>query len=712
MALIGTIRKNNWILIVAIGLALAAFILMDMFSGDKSVFGSQNATTLGTIDGQKVDVNEFYRVENALYPNSGGDMYARRNVLWDYFVEEAIIKKEAEALGLNVGRDEMMDLQYGTNLSPIIQQRFRDNTTGQVNREQLTQIKQLIESNGVQAAISNGQLGPSFPHYWSHQMREVEKDRLQSKLSTLVQKSVYTPTWMAEMTHTAQNEKVDFTYVKIPFDEVTDEVSVADSDLQAYLNDHKTKYLNDEETRKVGYLTFNIVPSTKDSTEIRDRVAGLISNFQEADDDSTFVLNNNGIISNVYFKKDQVSKAFADTLANAPIGAVVGPYLDGKTYTVAKLLDRKVIPDSVRSRHILITAKTDVEYQQAFQKIDSLKNLIEAGTHRFDSLAVQFSQGPSAPKGGDLGFAAPNRMVKPFNDLIFYEAEFGKVYPVVSNFGVHLVEVLDQKFLGEEESLQYATISETIIPSSATQKAVYNVALDFIANNADLEAIKASADQNPDLTFEYSPALKRNDFIVGTLGSGLGSRDMIKWAFNGNTEVGQRSDDIYEYQDPVDFYANKYVVAGLVSIQPAGNVAVANVRDEIHPLVVNLKKGEAVKGKIGGQDLTAIAATYNTQVDTITAASFNSSYLPDLGSEPKVIAAACNLEPNSVSQPIVGTNGIYLVRVSNKTAPTTASNIPSLRKQAAGTYQAQVNRQLLQAMRKTANIKDNRSIFY
>ena len=114
----------------------------------------------------------------------------------------------------------MMDLQYGTNLSPIMQQRFRDPSTGQVNRAQLTQLKELIESGGVQGAIEQGQLAPSFPYYWSHQMREVEKDRLQSKLGALVQKSVFVPTWMAEMTHTAQNQKVDFTYVKIPFGEI------------------------------------------------------------------------------------------------------------------------------------------------------------------------------------------------------------------------------------------------------------------------------------------------------------------------------------------------------------------------------------------------------------------------------------------------------------------------------------------------------------
>jgi len=139
---------------------------------------------------------------------------------------------------------------------------------------------------------------------------------------------------------------------------------------------------------------------------------------------------------------------------------------------------------------------------------------------------------------------------------------------------------------------------------------------------------------------------------------------------------------------------------------------VANVKEEILPLVTNIKKGDAVKGKVSGQSLVAIARTYNAEVDTVKSANFTSSYLPELGSEPKVIAAACNMAPNSVSQPIVGNAGIYVVKVSNKTAPTAAVNIPSLRKQASGVYQGQVNRQLMQAMRKTAKVKDNRSTFY
>ncbi len=711
MALITTIRNNSWILVVVIGFALAAFILMD-FSG-QGVGGGGGPTDMGTVAGKKLDINEFNRAEAALYPNAGGDVYGRRSVLWDYFVEEAIVEKEAEALGLSVSADEMMELQFGNNLSPIMSQRFRDPNTGQVNREQLSQIRSMIEGGTVREAIDQGQLQPSFPAYWSHQMKEIKKDRLQSKLNTLVQKSIYTPSWMAEMMHNDGNQKMNFNYVKIPFDDVdASGISVTDSELQSYLNENKAKFVSDEETRRVSYATFNIVPTKKDSTDLYETVAKLLPGFNNTDDDSLFVDTNYGTISNVYFNKSQVSSAFADKLFTMAPGTAAGPFVDGRKYTIVKLLDRKTMPDSVDSRHILINAKTDVEYRAAFAKIDSLKNLIEAGSNSFEELARAHSQGPSGPKGGNLGYSQLNKMVKPFNDLIFYEAEKGKVYPVVTNFGVHLVEVLGYKFIKNEEGVKFATISESIIPSDFTQKQVYNKALEFAAKHRTLEAMATAAEANPDIKIETSAGLKKNDFFVGTLGAGEGSRSMVKWAYSGKASKGVVSSDVYEYQDPAEFFDNKYVIAGLKSVQKAGSVSIADVRDEIEPIVLNQKRGEAIKGKISGQSLGAIASSYNSQVDTITGATFNSSYLPELGSEPNVLAAAYNMEANATSQPIVGNNGIYVIQLLNKTLPTAVTNLPQVKKQASSAYQTQVGRQLIQAMKKTVKIKDSRSTFY
>ena len=89
MALISTIRKNSALIVVLIALGLLGFIIQDMTAGQNSIFGSMQSS-IGKINGQKVDLNEFNRTESILYAGSAGDIYARRNALWDYFVEKAL----------------------------------------------------------------------------------------------------------------------------------------------------------------------------------------------------------------------------------------------------------------------------------------------------------------------------------------------------------------------------------------------------------------------------------------------------------------------------------------------------------------------------------------------------------------------------------------------------------------------------------------------
>src|SRR5690606_6070364 len=103
------------------------------------------------------------------------------------------------------------------------------------------------------------------------------------------------------------------------------------------------------------------------------------------------------------------------------------------------------------------------------KRIDSLKTLIEAGTHQFDSLAMQFSQdGGSASKGGFYDYVAPNQFVSEYSDLIFFSGEIGKLYSVRSTYGVHLIEPMGREFTDENnktERIRVAYISKPIVPS-------------------------------------------------------------------------------------------------------------------------------------------------------------------------------------------------------------------------------------------------------
>ncbi|MCB9038520.1 MAG: peptidylprolyl isomerase [Lewinellaceae bacterium] len=683
-----------------IGLGLGGFIIMDMTSGQQSVFGSSQFT-VGEIDGQKLDWNQFNRVEQVLYGNSGGEVFSRRKQLWDYFVEEAIVQEEAEALGLEVSKTELIDLEFGSNPSPVIRQRFMDPNTRQINFQQLNQIKTAIE-NGTFT-------DPQMRAFWAHQEKEIIKERLQSKINAMVSKAIYTPTWMAEMGNQEQ-AGIDMAYVKIPFDEIDNtEISLSDEDYKNYLKAHESRYRQEEETRKLEYAVFDVLPTSADSAKLREKVVELIPQFETTENDSAFVERNYGTINGFYLSKEELSPAIADTAINLPVGSVYGPYIDQGSYKAMKILAHQTIADSADTRHILISADTPEKFTAAKKTIDSLENLLATGVATFDSLAIKFSQDPgSASKGGKYEDVTPNQFVPEYNEVLFVTGQIGQRYKVRSSFGWHLIEVLSRS-ANTSERVKTAFIEERIVPSEDTQNDVYEQALAFVGKNRKLEDMRQSVEAEG-LALETSGGLKKNDFTVGSLGAGQASRDIVRWAFNAGE--GEVSPEIYGFQDPVDYYTNKYVVAGLKSIQPAGMPSVENIKDEIEQLVINEKKGEMIAQRIQGDNLEAIAGNFSSQVDTLRNVTFGASFIPNLGSEPKVVGVAFTMDQGQVSKPVVGKSGVYVIKVVRKPEAAPANNIPQLRRSIAAPVRSQVPGQLIQAMKKNAEIEDNRSRFY
>ncbi len=708
MALISKIRNNSWLLVVLLALGLGGFVLMDMVSGQQSVFGS-GRTRLADIDGRKVDVNEFNRVDQILYGNSGADVYARRDYLFNFYVEETLLQEEAEEIGLGVSKEELVDLQFGVNLSPIIQQRFVNPNTGQVDRNILNQYR---------TAIQNGTLDPQLRQFWAIQEKEIITDALKRKLTTMLTKAVYTPNWLLEMMGQEQAQKVDFAYVQVPYDVVDNsEVALTDEDFENYLEAHKAKYWQDEETRRVAYVAFDVVPTPEDSASLRKTIEDLIPAFAETEDDSLFVENNYGYIeTNV--KKEQLPPVIADTVFVAPVGSVIGPYIDQGEYRAVKILDRKVIPDSVRARHILKRVSAPEQVAQAQRTIDSLKNLIETGQAIFDSLAVAFSDDPSnAGKGGDLGWFGEGMMVKPFNDACFFEGEPGKLMVVYTQFGIHLVEVTDRKFINNTEAVKLAYITQPIVPSEATQSRVRNEALDFVEKFPTLEELRAALAERPDLTLEVSPPLTANDYSVGALGSGPAAREIVRWAFGydpntGEPDVGDVSPNIYTFQPEGAYYVDKFVVAALQAVQEPGLPSVDYIRDEIEPLVLNEKKGALISEQIKGKELEAIAAQYELSVDTARNVNFGSSVISGIGSEPRVLGWAFVLDQGQQSDPIAGNNGVYVIEVTFKPAPTPPANLAIFRQTAALSARSQIQARVMDALKELADIEDYRARFF
>lgn len=714
MAMIQKIRRNWWLLVLPLALALLAFVMMDMMSGGGSgVSVFSNPNLMAEVNGEKVYADEFSRRLNIAYGNSQGDRNQQVSSLWNFYLEDIILRQEAEELGVGVSKDELDDLMYGTNLSPVMNQLFRDPNTGQVNRDLINQYR---------TAIENGELDPQTQGFWNHQQYVIIKERLKEKVNNIAAKGMYIPTWQAEMIATDQNNKIDFAYVKVPFDVIDEtEIALSDADYSAYLKEKQKEYTLEEEARRVSYIIFDVNPSAADSALVYNNMDSLARMLLDPTANDTLIIEaNSGVIDPSFSKKDVIPASIADTVFNMAVGGVYGPYLEEGAYKVLKLVDRKPMPDSIRARHILIKADPTNQpvVNQAFSTIDSLKTLIETGVASFDSLAVQFSQDGSAAKGGDLGFVGFNTpYVKPFNDAVV-NGEIGELQIVGTQFGVHLIEVTEKQYINNEPGVKLAQVQEPIIPTEATRAQVEDVALTILESSTTIADLQAAVAQNEALSLETSPDLKATDYFIPGLGGGQSTRDIIRWAFGnvveiGEPAIGEVSPELYSYQDQELYYTNKYVLVALETIRFPGKPKLDQVKSLIEPEVLKEKKSQMIVEQMGtSTNLASLAAQFGVAQDTAKGVSFTSAYITDVGAEPEVVAKAFKLDLNQASPPIVGQTGVFVVMPVYKPAATAPTNVPQVRRTQLSSLQGQVRSRLLNALKKQAEVENNLSRFF
>ncbi len=706
MALIGKIRKNFWFVLILLGLALAAFILMDMTSAGNAG-GAASSLTLGSVAGQKIDYRAFQQAESSYYRNQNVDNFTKRKSIWDFFVEKIVVEKEASALGLGVSKDELMDLQFGTVPSEVIRRNWVNPQTGQLDQASLQQFRSAIENNE--------EMNPEFRAYWAEQEKQILKEEMQKKLNNIVKKSVFTPSWMAEQNHVLDNKTVDFRFVKIPFDQIDGAgITVSDSDINSYVKSNGKKYDSPVEKRIVEYVTFDVRPTAADSASIRERMSSLKAEFLRTNDDSLFAVSNAGTYNHLYAPASELPVDARTQITNLEPGEVYGPFHAQGRYIVTKMIDKKRIPDTVSAQHILRNAtRGDVASEAAAKKfIDSLRNEYRRGVS-FDTLAVRHSQDPgSGAKGGDLGEFTQTTMVPEFATACFANGTEGGIYTVQTQFGYHLIKVNKRKFNDDELKYRISTISTPITPSQETQDARYDLATQIVTANRDANSLRAALKDIPNVYMQESPGLVENDYNIGDLGATNSTREIIRWAYDPSTEVGEVSPEIFQYTDPVNYYDNKYVLASLKSIIPKGLPSAANIRSEVEPLLLNKKKAEKYVAGLSYNTLEELATAHGVEVKTSSGINYKAAGVPGLGTEREAVATAFKLDAQAISKPIVGETGVIVVQPLSVSEPAPTTNLATIKQNLTNTVRSQVDFNLIKNMKKRSDIEDGRKEFF
>jgi peptidyl-prolyl cis-trans isomerase D len=545
--------------------------------------------------------------------------------------------------------------------------------------------------------------------YWAEIEKQIVKDRLQGKMNNLVTKAIYTPTWLVDEGYKELTQPVDFEYVRVPFDRVDDkDATVTDADYASYLSENQSRFISDEETRSIEYVNVDVIASPEDSAKLLAKISDLKEKFRTAEKDSAFAAANGGGM-NPQYMTSETAGANLKELFGTSVGTVIGPYVESKAYWLAKLVEKRSAPDSVRSRHILIKPSQQNQNPQAVA--DSLKKLLDVNPGLWDSLNMKFSDDAvSKMRGGDLNFAAQGMFFAEFNDMIFYTAQQGKFYTVATQAGVHVIQVTGVKAGKNETRIKVALLREQIIPSDATDRKASNLANELLTSSKNLEDLRKNV-QAKGLVIVPTPPFKINDASAGQLGGSDGVRQIIRWAYE--SKVGERCKTTFALRDQGEAYNSKYVVAAVKSIVPKGVPSVADVKEQITPMVKNRKKGEVLKAKFGSGDMKTIVSEFNARIDTAKGVTFNATFVPNLGSESKVIGSVFTLENGQTSKPIIGETGVFLARLTGKNA---VANSPVdkniLRTQLVGQTKGMVRNAITRSLKKNGNITDNRSKFF
>jgi len=140
---------------------------------------------------------------------------------------------------------------------------------------------------------------------------------------------------------------------------------------------------------------------------------------------------------------------FTEAVRNVKSGQVVPTLVrSGAGFHILKVIERRdggAQMTQTRARHILIRPSPQVSQQAASRRLLEFKRQIESGAKSFEALAREHSEDGSGPQGGDLGWVNPGAFVPEFEDAMNRLEINGISDPVVSRFGVHLIQVVDRR---------------------------------------------------------------------------------------------------------------------------------------------------------------------------------------------------------------------------------------------------------------------------
>ena len=665
MATLQTIRKHSGWLVAIIGLALFAFIAGD---AAQVLQPHQNSQNVGKINGKKIDaqtyqklVEEYTQAINFVRGTTSlteAENAQIKDEVWNTLVSSMLIEEQASKLGLTITTAELQaTIDEGTD--PLLaQSAFRNQTTGQFDRDIL--MKFLADYASMDVEMMPAEYVDYYHqlyNYWKFLESNIKSSLLMKKYEALITAAQLSNPVAAEYNFNARNTNAEVAYAVVPFNSIADSlVKVSNADIKQIYNAKKELYKQPAETRAIRYIDVPVIPSQADRDELLKEVAEYAEQMETAEDLGALIRLANSTVaySEVPVSSNGLPSDIVARIDSVQGSEVYGPYYNqaDDSYNAFRIMAKAEYPDSVQYRQIQIA---DADATRAKELADSIFKALKQGAN-FAELATKYNQ-PTEPiwiaTSHYEGAAITGDNATYLNTLFGMKNNELKQLNIAG--GELIIQVLNTK--NKIEKYTAAVIKRPAYFSNETYAEAYNKLSAFVADNQTLEDLEANAEE---AGFRLYPVNELSN-AAHTIGGVQGTREALRWAFN--AEKGEVS-QIFEAGEN-----DHLMVVALADIHKAGYRPAEQFTEMFRMQAVNDKKAEKILADAKSVKTMQEALALNgVKTDTLRRVTFSSpAYVSKtFSSEPVLSGAVANLEEGAFSAPIKGNGGIYFLQLIKK----------------------------------------------
>ena len=695
MAVLEKLRGWGIVLSILVALPLLLFII-DPSQIIQTVQSVSSRYDVGKIGGKSVTYTEFQeeadrysRVSEILSGQSSTSEQQQKQVrdaVWQNFVDQNLFIKNAKAAGLNVGKDEVVDLTSGENVSPIIASIFADEN-GNFSSQGLVNFLQDAEDNADMRLV------------WNYLQEAVVTSQYHNKYNALFAGASIENPVQVNRSIADNNTTADVDFVMVPFTFSTDStVVVSDKEIRAFYDGHK-KFFKQVATRDIEYAVFEVVPSAEDIAATNASFLKEYEEFATVENVRAFLQRNSDEQwKDTWYKAGDLKSVNADldTFVSEHNEGVSPVYTTGNTFTAGRIMASATMPETVTIRHMMFRSNEDGQHLA-----DSLLNELRKGGN-FTELANAFSLDRNSATDGEFGkvgeISQATLAYLPAGFDAIFNAKVGQPFIVQSTNSTHIVEVTEAG--APALFKQVAVFQKKTDASQETFNKYYNEASRLATLAAGKYAnYRAACDSIG--TYSHSLTVNEGTDTYGSIGH---AKEVTRWAFD--NKPGKASNIITV--DNNYFFVVAVKDAHKEGIAPVEEVA-AQIKNQLYSEKYAEKRQAEVAEQIAGlTSLEEIAEKLGTTVSTQNDVAFAALSARNL--DPKFVGAIAAAEEGKISGPVAGSIGVYVFQVTGRETGSfyTESDAKNANAQILN-YDLQL---LTSVMMDDADVKDNRARFF